>query len=59
MKFASIVLLIIGITLLAVSLLADFIGIGDRASFGLQQTAGAAAGAIVAAVGAFLLFRKK
>ncbi len=59
MKIASIVLVIIGVVLLAASLLADVAGIGDSAGFGPQQTAGAVAGAVVAAVGLFLMFRRR
>lgn len=59
MKITSIVLIIVGIGLLVASLLADVIGIGDRAGFGTQQTAGAIAGAVVAAIGLFIMFRKK
>jgi LPXTG-motif cell wall-anchored protein len=59
MKIASIVLVIIGIALLVVSLFADFVGIGDSAGFGRQQTAGTIAGAAAAALGLFLMLRKK
>lgn len=59
MKIASIVIVMIGVGLLAASLLADVAGIGDASGFGPQQTAGAIAGAVVTAVGLFFMFRKK
>jgi hypothetical protein len=57
-KIAGILLALIGIALLVVSLLADVIGIGSP-GFGKQQIEGAIVGAVVAAVGLFLIFRKK
>ena len=58
-KTASRILLVVGIGLLLVSLLADVIGIGDDVGFGRQQTMGTAAGAIVAAIGLFLVLKGK
>ncbi len=58
-KTASRILLVVGIGLLLASLLADIIGIGDDVGFGRQQMMGAAAGAIVAAIGLFLLLKGK
>ena len=58
-KTVSIVLLVVGIAILALSLAADYIGIGDAVpSFGPQQIAGTIVGAIVAVVGLFLMLRK-
>lgn len=57
-KTASIILLVVGVGLLAASLLADFIGIGDNPGFGRQQTMGTIAGAIVTAVGLYLTLKK-
>ncbi len=58
-KLASILLLVIGVGLLAASLSADLIGIGDDVGFGRQQTMGTIAGAVIAAVGLFLVLRAK
>ncbi len=58
-KTASRILLVVGIGLLLASLLADVIGIGDDVGFGRQQMMGAAAGAIVAAIGLFLALKGK
>ncbi len=57
-KIASILVLVIGIGLLAASLLADVIGIGDT-PFGMQQTNGAIAGLLITAFGLFLTLRAK
>ena len=57
-KTASIILLVVGVGLFVVSLLADVIGIGDDAGFGRQQTAGTAAGVIIAAIGLYLIFNE-
>ena len=54
-KTASLLLLLVGVGLLAASLLADTIGIGDDPGFGRQQTIGTIAGAVLAAVGLFLI----
>jgi hypothetical protein len=45
------IIVLIGIGLLAASLLADVIGIGDDPGFGSQQTMGTIAGVIIAFVG--------
>ncbi len=58
-KTASRILLVVGIGLLLASLLADVIGIGDDVGFGRQQMMGAAAGAILAAIGLFLVLKGK
>ncbi len=58
-KTASRILLVVGIGLLLASLLADVIGIGDNVGFGRQQMMGTAAGAIVAAIGLFLVLKGK
>ncbi len=56
-KTASILVLVIGIGLLAASLLADVIGIGDDPGFGNQQTMGTIAGVAIMAIGSFLTLR--
>lgn len=58
-KMASTVVLAIGIGLLVVSLLADFIDVGDDAGFGRQQTLGTIAGVVVSGVGLFLTLKSK
>ena len=57
-KKIGIALVIGGIVFLIISVAADAIGIGRDPGFGNQQTAGTAAGAIVAIVGAILMRRK-
>jgi len=57
-KKIGIALLIVGIVFLIISVAADAIGLGHDPGFGYQQTAGTAAGAIVAIVGAILMRRK-
>ena len=57
-KMASIILLVVGVGLLAASLLADVVGIGDDAGFGRQQTTGTVAGAVITAVGLYLTFKR-
>ena len=56
-KTSSIILLLVGVGLVGASLLADVIGIGDNPGFGLQQTAGTAAGVVIAAVGLYLTLK--
>ena len=56
---ANISLLVIGIGLLAVSLLADVIGIGDDPGFGNQQMMGTIAGVVITAFGLFIMLRAK
>ena len=58
-KAANILVLFIGIGLLAVSLLADMIGIGDDPGFGNQQRMGTIAGVAITAIGLFLTRRAK
>ena len=58
-KTAHILVLVIGIGLLAASLLADVIGIGDDPGFGNQQTLGTIVGVAIMAVGLFLTLRAK
>jgi len=58
-KTAQILVLVIGTGLLAASLLADVIGIGDDPGFGNQQTMGTIVGVAIMAVGLFLMFRAK
>ena len=58
-KLASAVVLVLGIGLLVVSLLADFIGVGDDPGFGCQQMLGTIAGVIVSGVGLFLSLKSK
>ncbi len=58
-KTASIVLLIIGIGLLAVSVSADVIGIGNVPGFGYRQMLGTFTGAVIILVaGLFLTLPK-
>ena len=57
-KIANIIILVIGIGLLAASLLADVIGIGDNAGFGRQQTLGSVVGVVIVGVGLYLTLRK-
>jgi len=45
------IIVIIGVRLLAASLLADVIGIGDDPGFGMQQTMGTIAGVVIAFLG--------
>jgi uncharacterized membrane protein len=58
-------LLVVGILVIAVSLLADLLGIGSGAhklvlsQIGWHQWLGAAIGLVIAAVGVFLSFRRK
>ena len=58
-KTAPILVVVIGIGLLAVSLLADVIGLGDDPGFGNQQTMGTITGAAITAIGLFLTLRAK
>ncbi len=58
-KTAPILVLVIGIGLLAASLLADVIGIGDDPGFGNQQTMGTIAGVVITAIGLYLTLRAK
>ncbi|NIV91849.1 hypothetical protein GWN42_03355 [candidate division KSB1 bacterium] len=58
-KTAGMIVLIIGIGLLAASLLADVIGIGDDVGFGLQQIMGTIAGVVITTVGLCLTLKVK
>ena len=58
-KTLNTTILVVGIVILAVSLFADVIGVGDFPGFGREQTIGAIAGAIVIAAGLFLTFRAR
>ena len=53
------IILIIGIGLLATSLLADVIGLGINTGFGPKQTTGTIAGLVIAGVGLFLWRKAK
>ena len=57
-KTIAIVLLVLGIAILAVSLLADVIGLGGSPRFGYRQIVGVIVGA-VAAIAGLVLARKK
>ncbi len=57
-KASSAMLLLVGVGLLAASLLADTIGIGDRPGFGTQQMMGTAAGVLITAAGLYFTFKK-
>ena len=56
-KTALSLMLAIGIGLLATSLLAGVIGIGDDPGFDLQQTTGTIVGVIITAVGLYLTLK--
>jgi len=58
-KTAHILVLVIGIGLLAASLLADVIGIENDPGFGNLQTIGTIVGVAIIAVGLFLTLRAK
>ena len=49
------IILIIGVGLLAASLLADVISIGDDPGFGKQQTTGTIAGVLIAFLGLVMM----
>jgi uncharacterized membrane protein len=53
-KTIGIVLIIIGVILALVSVLADVIGIGNKAGFGWQQLLGTVVGIVVLLVGVWL-----
>jgi len=58
-KTAGVIILVVGVILIIVSVLADIIGIGGQGgSFGPRQIGGTVAGVVIAAVGAFLAFKK-
>jgi Na+/glutamate symporter len=56
-KTVGIVLLVVGVAVLALSLFADPIGIGNATAFGRDQIIGTIAGVIVAVGGFVLAFR--
>jgi hypothetical protein len=54
------VLIVVGVIVIAVSLLADFLGIGTHPSaIGPIQLLGAAVGLVITIVGIILIFRKR
>lgn len=57
-KQLGIVLLVIGVIILLLSLLANFIGVGSAPGFGYKQITGTVVGVIVAIVG-YVLFSRK
>ena len=58
-KVLSLVLLVVGIIILVVSLIADFIGIGRApAGFGFKQILGTIIGAIVIIIGIVLTIKE-
>jgi len=57
-KLLSIVLIVIGVLFLAVSLLADVIGLGHHPGLGLYQLAGTSLGLVIAIIG-ILFFKRK
>jgi cell shape-determining protein MreC len=57
-KTLGIFLFLAGVIILALSLLADSIGVGGAAGFGFRQIIGTAAGAVAAIVG-LVIIRKK
>jgi len=58
-KTTAMIILIIGIGLLATSLLADVIGLGNNPGIGPKQTTGTIAGVVIAGVGLFLMRKAK
>jgi len=59
-KTIGIALIVIGVLVLAVSLLADYLGLGSGpAGIGWKQLIGAGVGLVVAVVGVVLALRKK
>ena len=58
-KTTAMIILIIGIGLLATSLLADVIGLGINPGFGPKQTTGTIVGVVIAGVGLFLWRKAK
>jgi len=58
-KSFGVLLIVVGVIILAVSLLADVLGFGsDLSAIGWRQQLGAAVGLVVAVVGIFLAARK-
>jgi len=58
-KTTAMIILIIGIGLLATSLLADVIGLGNNTGFGPKQTTGTIVGVVIAGVGLFFWRKAK
>jgi hypothetical protein len=58
-KIAYIIVIFIGIGLLAVSFLADVIGIGNEPGFGTQQMIGTIAGLVITVIGFVLTLKAK
>jgi hypothetical protein len=57
-KTFGIIVLVVGVIILALSLLADSIGVGGAAGFGIKQIIGTAAGAVAAIVGLVISLKK-
>ena len=57
-KIYAIAIFIVGIVLLFASLLADVLGFGNAPGFGNKQIVAAFAGAILAATGLFVKFKR-
>lgn len=57
-KTFGIIVLVVGVIILALSLLADSIGVGEAAGFGFKQIIGTAVGAVAAIVGLVISFKK-
>ena len=57
-KTSGLILILLGLTFLAICLGADLIGIGNQTGIGWKQLSGAALGACAAIVGAWLAFTK-
>jgi len=57
-KTFGIIVLVVGVIILALSLLADSIGVGGAPGFGFKQIIGTAAGAVTAIVGLVISFKK-
>ena len=58
-KTVGIVLLVVGIIVLALSLLADSIGIGGSSGFGYKQIVGAVVGVVVVGAGLVVTIRER
>ena len=57
-KTLGIILFLAGVIILALSLLADSIGVGGAAGFGIRQIIGTAAGVVAAIVGLVISLKK-
>jgi hypothetical protein len=58
-KTPSLLLLVMGVALFAVSVLSDVVGLGDNPAFGKQQILGAIAGVLMAGVGLFFMRKQE